>query len=122
MRFRWESQRIEEHLAHADVAITAGGIAAYEALCAGIPLLALSYDSLQQSTITTLARLNACVDLGPGNQLDPESLAAMLSPMESDIEKRRTLSEKGQGIVDGLGAERVVQIIRPLIEKRLLAS
>lgn len=122
MRFRWVSEDIEKHLVRADLAITAGGISAYEALCTGTPLLALSYDRLQQSTITMLAHSNACIDLGPGNRLESDELAEILSLIESDIEIRERLSDRGKQIVDGLGAERVVRIIRPLIDRHSEAS
>jgi spore coat polysaccharide biosynthesis predicted glycosyltransferase SpsG len=118
LHFRWESETIEKILARADLAITAGGIAAYEALCVGTPLLALSYDHLQQITIAMLSSSGACIDLGPGKGLEPARLSEILSIIESDIERRRLLSYQGKQIVDGLGIERVARIIRQLIEKR----
>jgi UDP-2,4-diacetamido-2,4,6-trideoxy-beta-L-altropyranose hydrolase len=118
LRFRWESENIEKILGKADLAITAGGIAAYEALCVGTPLLALSYDHLQQITITMLSSSGACIDLGPGKGLEPARLSEILSIIESDIERRRLLSCQGKQIVDGLGVERVARIIRQRIEKR----
>lgn len=48
LNFRWENRNIERLLFQADLAITAGGLSAYEALCSGTPLLALSYDRLQR--------------------------------------------------------------------------
>jgi spore coat polysaccharide biosynthesis predicted glycosyltransferase SpsG len=117
LNFRWEKQNIEECLFRADLAITAGGIAAYEALCAGTPLLAISYDSFQQTTLTMLRGSEACVDLGPGDELNPTDLAAALSNVESDVDKRRLLSSRGKQIVDGQGAERVARIVRGAICK-----
>jgi UDP-2,4-diacetamido-2,4,6-trideoxy-beta-L-altropyranose hydrolase len=117
LNFRWEKENIEERLFHADLAITAGGIAAYEALCAGTPLLAISYDSFQQTTLTMLRDSEACVDLGPGDELNPADLAATLSNVESDVDKRRLLSLRGKQIVDGQGAERVARIVRSAICK-----
>jgi spore coat polysaccharide biosynthesis predicted glycosyltransferase SpsG len=112
LRFRWESRDIERLLFQADLAITAGGISAYEALCTGTPLLALSYDRLQKTTIRKLNRLGACVDLGLGDELLPEKLAGILARIEADCAMRKELSRRGRGLVDGQGAERVAQIIR----------
>jgi spore coat polysaccharide biosynthesis predicted glycosyltransferase SpsG len=117
LRFRWESGKIETILAQADLAITAGGIAAYEALCVGTPLLALSYDHLQQITIAMLSSSGACIDLGPGRGLEPARLSEILSRIESDTERRKLLSFQGKQIVDGLGVERVACIIRELMHK-----
>jgi len=119
LHFRWENRDIEQNLFHSDLAITSGGIAAYEALCAGTPLLALSYDHLQQITIRRLSNLEACIDLGLGDELDPTKLAGVLSHIETDVDKRRRLSCHGRQIVDGKGFERVAQIIRQSIPQNL---
>jgi UDP-2,4-diacetamido-2,4,6-trideoxy-beta-L-altropyranose hydrolase len=116
LHLRWENRGIERYLAEADLAITAGGLAAYEALCSGTPLLALSYDSLQQATIKGLADKNACLDLGPGTELEPSKLCEALSLLDSDFELRKRLSICGKQIVDGRGAERVSQIVRHTIQ------
>jgi spore coat polysaccharide biosynthesis predicted glycosyltransferase SpsG len=117
LRFRWESENIEDLLFNADVAITAGGLSAYEALCAGTPLAALSYDELQQHTISTLAGKGACIDLGPGAALDPVFLSKTIASLNLDIAKRTSLSASGRDLVDGLGAERVARIIRQTIHR-----
>lgn len=112
MNFHWESENPHDHLFEADIAITAGGISGYEALCAGTPLLALSYDSLQQITIEKLSAVGACIDLGFGDTLNPECLASVLSDLDHDQSRRRNLSTCGRLLVDGRGAERVARIIR----------
>jgi spore coat polysaccharide biosynthesis predicted glycosyltransferase SpsG len=119
IRFRWEKENIDRHLFNSDLAITAGGIAAYEALCAGTPLLALSYDHLQQITIRSLSVLEACIDLGPGDELAPMDLAGTLSDIERDVDRRRLLSCHGRQIVDGRGCERVACIIRQSVPQYL---
>ncbi len=118
LHFHWESLSVAQLLCRADLAVTAGGIAAYEALCAGTPLFALSYDSLQQTAIAAIEAVGACIALGPGDNLDPVQLARALAVIDSGCEARRLLSLRGQRIVDGLGTERVSQVIRQLIYKR----
>jgi UDP-2,4-diacetamido-2,4,6-trideoxy-beta-L-altropyranose hydrolase len=115
VRVRCESNHIEQFLFHADLAITAGGLAAYESLCAGTPLLSLSYDPLQQTTISKLAAAGACIDLGRGETLEHSKLLDVLSRIDSDPGLRRRLSARGRQVVDGRGAERVSQIIRQSI-------
>jgi UDP-2,4-diacetamido-2,4,6-trideoxy-beta-L-altropyranose hydrolase len=117
LHFHWESSDIELFLFEADVAITAGGISSYEALCAATPLLALSYDPQQQITIERLSDLDACIDLGPGDALHPPELASVLSSIARDVDKRRSLSSRGREVVDGRGSERVAQIIRQSIHR-----
>ncbi len=118
LRFHWEDTSIDALLFQADLAITAGGLAAYEALCTGTPLLALAYDPLQRTTIASIAKAGACIDLGSGDDLDPDRLPEVLSRLESETRKRNVLSIKGRSIVDGGGAKRVSQIIRGLIHRR----
>jgi UDP-2,4-diacetamido-2,4,6-trideoxy-beta-L-altropyranose hydrolase len=120
MHFRWESRAPEIALFAADLAITAGGISAYEALCTGTPLLALSYDRCQQMTVTALAREGACIDLGLGDNVISHRLPAQLAFIDSGENLRRRLSRRGKEIVDGLGAERVAQIIRTAVFDRTL--
>jgi spore coat polysaccharide biosynthesis predicted glycosyltransferase SpsG len=117
-RFRWQRNSIAETVGSADLAITAGGVSAYEALSAGTPLLSLSYDELQQVAITAIAHAGACIDLGAGDLLDPVLLAEMVSMLDRDRERRERLSLKGKRIVDGRGVERISQIIRELFRER----
>ena len=122
LRFRWESSDIERILFSADAAITAGGVSSYEALCAGTPLLCLSYDDFQRITITHIAVRGGCIDLGPGETLDPAVVAGLVSQLESDLERRKNMSRIGRSIVDGRGAERVSQLIRKAIADNPMAN
>jgi UDP-2,4-diacetamido-2,4,6-trideoxy-beta-L-altropyranose hydrolase len=113
--FSWEKGSIGLALFQADLAITAGGLAAYEALCAGTPLMALSYDDFQQSAIRALSKSGACIDLGPGDNFDPARLPEKLTAIERNLIERNQHSCRGRQIIDGLGAQRVSQVIRDLI-------
>jgi UDP-2,4-diacetamido-2,4,6-trideoxy-beta-L-altropyranose hydrolase len=121
LHFRWENASPGQFLFNADLAITAGGLSGYEALCAGTPLLALSYDSLQQTTIDAMAAAGACISLGPGDVLDPIQLAESLSSIDGDNDLRARLSFNGKKIIDGLGIERVSSIVRNMVYERVTA-
>ena len=115
LRFRWESNASNVFLRNSDLAVTAGGLSAYEALCSGVPLLALSWDSLQQTTIDGMEEAGACVSLGAGDDLAPEFFADMLGKIDRDVEARKKMARRGIKIVDGRGSERVAAIIREII-------
>jgi UDP-2,4-diacetamido-2,4,6-trideoxy-beta-L-altropyranose hydrolase len=117
LHFHWECASPDQFLMNADLAITAGGLSAYEALCAGTPLLALSYDPLQQTTIHAMAAAGACIDLGPGDDLDPARLAEALVRFNADPNARARISANGRKIIDGRGTERVSRIIRKLFRE-----
>ena len=118
LHIQWISDHVGTHCFQADLAITAGGIAAYEALCAGTPLMSLSFDRYQQTAIRALADREACIDLGVGENLDASELPEILTRLESDQAKRRSFSLKGREIVDGGGLERAARILRESIGAR----
>lgn len=120
--FRWESESPYPGLMNADLAITAGGLSAYEALCAGAPLLAISYDPHQRTAVRAMASAGACIDLGPGEDLGPIRLSETLARLDADRDERARISQNGKRIVDGGGAERVSNIVRNLIRGRAMAS
>ena len=115
LRFRWESGNAAGFLCSMDLAVTAGGISAYETLCSGVPLLALSWDSLQQTAIDSIEEAGACINLGLGDELTPEFLAAALDKTNGDAAARKKMARKGMELVDGRGAERVAAIVRQTI-------
>ncbi len=120
LNFRWarQAERVDRLISRADVAITAGGLSAYEALCAGTPLAATYVDEFQQVTITNLATEGACIDLGPAGLLKTRQIAQVLSDLEADPAKRQELSIRGRQIVDGRGAERVSRLIYRFLSHR----
>ena len=111
--FRWAGPRdsVAELMAACGIAVTAGGLTAYEALAAGTPLIALSYDGHQDRTVKALARRGLCIDLGLGESVTPAAVAAAVSRLNEDARLRRTMSHAGRRAVDGRGAERVAALI-----------
>jgi spore coat polysaccharide biosynthesis predicted glycosyltransferase SpsG len=117
LHFRWEAESLSPFLFEADLAITAGGLSAYEALCCGTPLAALSYDTFQQITISGLATAGACFSLGSGDDLTPGGLRDAISAMDSDYQGRVRSSSRGKRTVDGLGLRRVSEIVRNAVHR-----
>ena len=113
--FKWIPEYVSTHCFQADLAITDGGTAAYEALCAGTPLMALSNDGCQQKSIRFLAGKDACIELGSRESFDSSRIPEILTRIEHDRMKRQSFSMNGRKIVDGGGLERVAQIIRDLV-------
>jgi UDP-2,4-diacetamido-2,4,6-trideoxy-beta-L-altropyranose hydrolase len=122
LHFHWESASPDQFLMNADLAITAGGLSAYEALCTGTPLLAISYDPLQQTAINAMAAAGACIDLGPGDELDPARLAGILGRLNADCEERTRISLNGRKIIDGCGTERVSSLIQKRIRPNIATN
>jgi UDP-2,4-diacetamido-2,4,6-trideoxy-beta-L-altropyranose hydrolase len=120
MCFRWAGRHepVSKLVFRADLALTAGGISAFEALCAGTPLMVLSHDELQLRTAQALARSGACLDLGLTRSVNPAQLSRILLSIDANFPLRERLSARGRQIVDGRGAERVSGLVRQLLLER----
>ncbi len=117
--FRWAepNESVAELFHNADLAITAGGTAAFEALCAGAPLMALSYDEFQHRAVAALSAFGCCTDLGPGSQLRPEMLPPLLAAIDGNPRHREESSRRGMRLVDGKGAKRVAEVVVRIIRE-----
>jgi UDP-2,4-diacetamido-2,4,6-trideoxy-beta-L-altropyranose hydrolase len=117
LRFRWLSRKedVAKLMFAADLVISAGGCAAYEALCVGAPLCALSVDHYQAATVAALADAGACIDLGLGAQLRSGDVRRRFAELDLNPDLRRRLSAHGRRLVDGGGAQRVARILRSIL-------
>ena len=117
LRFRWakDDESLARLLFHADLAITAGGLSAYEALCTGTPLLAVAVEKYQSLTISALEVEEACINLGCLDSFNPVRIPGVLCSLATDGTRRARLSLRGARIVDGCGAERVSHLIREAV-------
>ncbi|MBP1626226.1 MAG: family N-acetyltransferase [Holophagaceae bacterium] len=94
-----------------DAIWAAAGVTLNEALCMGVPVAAWGQNDRQHQILSDLAMNNGCLDLGVGPQENLEatfhSLDQWLGPEGQD--SRQEQSRDGMGLIDGLGAARVVQ-------------
>lgn len=96
-------------MAWADLAISAGGTTCWELAFMGLPALVLILADNQQPVAEGLEAAGAAINLGRPAALAPADLARALAELASAPEKRADLSRRGQALVDGVGAARVVQ-------------
>lgn len=99
-------------MAQADAGIMAGGSTCYEALYMGLPSLVLITAENQERNVRSLEKVRAIVNVGWNTEVDDRSLISSLSSILSDQSLRRSLSAKGQGIVDGQGCARVLSAMQ----------
>jgi spore coat polysaccharide biosynthesis predicted glycosyltransferase SpsG len=119
LRFRWASREVDavRLMFHADLVISAGGLAAYEALCVGAPLCALACDRHQARTVKAMARAGACLDLGRGALLKSSDVLYRFRELDKNPELRRRISARGRRLVDGEGTRRIARVLRAVIER-----
>jgi len=91
----------------ADLAIGAGGSAAWERCCLGLPCLTIAIADNQLTPAATLAEVGGQLYLGASQQVSVEALAQALGFSLALPELRAHLSRSGMELVDGRGVERV---------------
>lgn len=96
----------------ADLAIVAGGITMHEAACCGVPSAAVCQPIDHQVLVASALEEAGCmVNLGYGESLKPGEIAAAVNALSLDPSRRRSMSAAGPRICDGLGADRVADLI-----------
>jgi UDP-2,4-diacetamido-2,4,6-trideoxy-beta-L-altropyranose hydrolase len=100
-----------EPLSWADLLITAGGGVAWEACCLGVPMLILSLAPNQELNAAKLHELGAALYAGKTATTSAAELARALGPVISSAERRQNLGCRAWRLVDGLGAQRVADIM-----------
>jgi spore coat polysaccharide biosynthesis predicted glycosyltransferase SpsG len=124
LRFRWlhPKEDVAELMFDADLVISAGGLSAFETLCIGTPLCALSFDRYQAAAINAIAHAGACLNLGPGARLRCDMVRRRFVELNENPELRRRLSRCGRRLVDGGGRLRVGRILLSLIESKSVGA
>lgn len=94
-----------------DLAVSAAGITAFELAAAGVPMLLLVSEPKEVETAVSLAHEGAAVYPGHSSHVSDDSLTAAITALLDDPVRRRALSRRGQALVDGHGARRVIDAI-----------
>jgi UDP-2,4-diacetamido-2,4,6-trideoxy-beta-L-altropyranose hydrolase len=106
-RLRTDVTHMQELMVWADMAIIAAGGTLWELLCMGCPVLSYSRNSVQAQVVAELAANGVIRDMGGVEEFDGEALVQVVAELASAPEERARMSEAGQQLVDGGGAERV---------------
>jgi len=104
-------------LAGSDVGFTVGGNTLLEMACVGTPGLTLYEEPHEREQSEALAALGFGRCLGPGTTVDRRLVAEALAAFDDPRERTRQAAV-GQMLVDGRGAERVLDLVTALIARR----
>lgn len=96
-------------MAGCDMAVISGGMTSFEAAAMGLPSMMVCLADNQRANINAWSRLGVSVNLGDAGQLSEEDFVRDFSVLAGDKGRRSEMSRRGQEIVDGRGAERVVK-------------
>jgi spore coat polysaccharide biosynthesis predicted glycosyltransferase SpsG len=118
LRGRASSYRLRLHanvksvaplLRRADVAFGTYGNITFEALCLGVPFLAVAVKDFQRAYAGRLARQGVLVSLGKDSELSTKTVIAALNSLTPGA--RASLSRRGRKAVDGLGIQRIARVV-----------
>lgn len=118
VEFVIDTQRIAHEMAWADLAISAAGSTSWELAFMGLPSLLVTLAENQQGCAEYLHSHGIAVSLGWHHSVQPAETASALSALASDAEKCREMSSRGRALIDGRGAERVVNAMLSIANAR----
>ncbi|AVM25811.1 PseG/SpsG family protein [Bacillus pumilus] len=111
IQFIRHTDQLPAHLAEADLAIVAGGMTLYEAVCIGVPSIVLSQVDHQAVTAARFAQNGACHHLGLGDLVDEKDIWRAARRLSGSYFLRRSIHLNGRSLIDGKGTERVKNIL-----------
>jgi UDP-2,4-diacetamido-2,4,6-trideoxy-beta-L-altropyranose hydrolase len=100
-----------ELMDRAELAISAGGGTCYELAFMKVPMFLITMASNHERTVEAYGRAKAALAAGWFDGLGRESLTAALRGLICDSKLRGELIENARQLVDGRGAQRVVEIM-----------
>ncbi len=112
-----QAVNMAELMARADLSVGAGGSTTWERLCLGLPSLVVTTAVNQESIAEALAEDDYHLLLGDHTSVDEEEItkgSGQLTPAQ-----RRLFARRGESLVDGRGAARVVQELEMLTKGTL---
>lgn len=101
-------------LADSRVAISALGMATYEAACLGVPTASICWSDDHEQTAIELERLGVTVNLGRWDRVDWDKMIDFMYKMR-DGDKWMSMYNAGRRLVDGGGVKRVAESIEALL-------
>ena len=77
----------------------------------GLPALAIILADNQRPIVDAVDVAGAAVSLGWHERCSPDDIASMIRRLSADRTRRAAMSLRGQALVDGEGADRVVRAL-----------
>ncbi len=101
-------------IAWADLAVTSGGSTVWELARMGCPAIVIETAPAERHLVQGLERLGLFDRLGPADTLDDDALGAAITSRAPDRPWRADMADLGAALIDGQGADRVVDALLAL--------
>ena len=118
MRLLRDAPNMLQFMTWADVAISAAGTTCWEMCLVGLPAILIDLAENQRPVAEELHRQQIAIHAGSTATVDPSRIVGQLTALLDSPERRGDMSRRGQLLVDGRGAERVIRSMRG-VELRL---
>ncbi len=108
-------------MARAQLCFGAGGTAAWERLCLGLPTITICIAENQRESLALLSEQGFVFHLGEAADVTQENIINTIRPLLYSKENLKTLQQmsiKGLQLIDGLGVARVTDRIQKLLMKQ----
>lgn len=102
---------IAELMTQADLGLCAGGTTTWERFCLGLPSLVVTIADNQIPFTRDLHQDGFLRWLGTSKDVDPQVLHKWLMQAIQDTDRNRQEAEMGRLLVDGIGAQKVAEIV-----------
>lgn len=111
VRLVFNAANMPELMAAADIAITAGGSSTWETAFMGLPSLVFITAPNQAGIATALHRRRICQLLSAATYGFAPRVLLALTGVQKDRALRQVMSQRGRQLIDGQGAQRIVQLL-----------
>ena len=91
-----------------DLAISASGSTTLELLCMGVPSILITTADNQRGIARRLSQDGIVTSLGWYGNINRNDVRTAVAELAADVKLRTTFIERGQKLVDGFGAQRVI--------------
>lgn len=105
---------IKDLMESADLAVIAAGGTLWELLYMGCAVLSYARNPLQSHVVATLASMNILADMGNTGGFSGPALTAKVRQLARSASLRERMANAGQRLIDGKGAQRVVETMKGL--------
>jgi UDP-2,4-diacetamido-2,4,6-trideoxy-beta-L-altropyranose hydrolase len=103
-----DARDVAARMRWADLAVAAAGGSAWELASVGTPQVSVALADNQRPAAAALAQAELAVVLGWHAEATDAAIAEAVASLARDPERRARLSARGQELIDGRGAERVL--------------
>lgn len=94
-----------------DLAITGAGVTLFELAAIGVPCIVLTQEYKEIETANRVERCGFIKNLGLSENVSEEDIYRSVSTLLGDYPSRKEMSQRSRETIDGLGGERIVNII-----------